>query len=206
MRQPTLPAGRCLTLEPPLVSDLDLADVEVAVADSGSQELVAAALIAVCCACEQLVPAATVPSGDACRMSYALHCWTPQHPCHLHILAAGSAVQVPPRLYIARPARVLQDKWEGDGEGALVVGLAVLVLGNRGVEQAGALDLVCSKAALRARRPCTQVQLHINTAKPQAMQRVSGYIASLQCTGKSMKCTAGVESWRDTRYEQAWCT
>ena len=75
--------------------------------------------------------------------------------------------------YTAKPGRVVQDKREGDGEGALVVGFAVLVLGNRGIEQAGALDLVGSKAALRACRPCRRIQLRTNITGLQAMQHVS---------------------------------
>lgn len=42
---------------------------------------------------------------------------------------------------------------------SLVVGLAILVLGDRGVEQAGALDLVLGKAALRPRLSCAVASL-----------------------------------------------
>ena len=57
-------SDRELTLKPPLVSNLHLADVQVTVAYSSSQELVAAALIAISCAREQLIPADTVAANE----------------------------------------------------------------------------------------------------------------------------------------------
>ena len=46
-----------LTFEPPLVTNLDLAHVKIAVANSSSQKLVTSTLVPISCTCEQLIPA-----------------------------------------------------------------------------------------------------------------------------------------------------
>ena len=46
-----------LTFEPPLVTNLNLAHIKIAVANSSSQKLVTSTLIPISCTCEQLIPA-----------------------------------------------------------------------------------------------------------------------------------------------------